>query len=521
MINKLHARPTTRREFMIQAAAAGATGLVAPTFGGTPALAAPSRGGTLKVGIGTGATTDDFSPLTTGHPFLYAARWTAYNNLIELDPNKNPVPELAESWEVNAGATEWVFNLRKGVEFSNGKTLDANDVIYSINLHRSKDTKSSSKPLLSEVETIEAVTPNQVRFRLSQGQSELLQRLADFGLYIVPDGYNDWSKAVGTGGYRLENWEPGVRAAFTRNENYWKPERAWVDSVELLSITDSAARNSALTTGTTHVAHRIEPKVAKFLSANPDIELVSTPAQNYFNTLMWCREGPFQNVDVRLAFKHLLPREAIVTKLLSGFGEVGNDHPVPSADPYFHTELPKRPYDPERAKFHLKKAGHDSFSIDLHASTAAHPEAINAAVLIQDAAKAAGVEINVVRAAADAYWSATWMKVPFCISIWGLRPTPAMQMDLGYRSDAKWNDTAFSSERFDGLLAQAKVTTDFDRRRQIYWDLQEILHNEGGAGIFAFMDVLDAYSKKVKGTVPDSVRELMGCRISERVWLES
>ena len=68
-----------------------------------------------------------------------------YNMLVRYAPDGSAMPDLAESWEVNDDATEWVFTLRDGVEFHNGKTLTADDVIYSLNLHCGDDTASAIK----------------------------------------------------------------------------------------------------------------------------------------------------------------------------------------------------------------------------------------------------------------------------------------------------------------------------------------------------------------------------------------
>lgn len=513
-------RPS-RRDFMAQAAAFGVAGAAASTMWSRSAKAAPSRGGDLKVGIGQGSTGDTLDPVGTGNVYVYVARWTAFNNLIELDSNKNPLPELAESWDVSSDATDWLFTLRRGVTFHNGKTLDADDVVYSINLHRGEDSPSPAKPLLSDVSDVTAEAPDKVRFRLSSSQAELPYILADYALCIVPAGHDDWANPVGTGGYLVESWEPGVTSLFTRNPDYWKPDRAWVDSIELLSITDVAARMSALQSGAVHAIDRIDPRLAALVAETEGLKVVSSKDQNYFNSLMRCDEGPFANNDIRLAFKYLLQRQQMVDALLGGFGTVGNDHCVPSSDPMFNHELPQRPYDPEKAVWHLQQAGEDSFAVDLYTSTAGHPEGVNAAVLMQEAAKGGGVDINVIRTPADGYWSDVWMQKPFCISIWGVRPTPAMQMNLAYRSGAPWNDTYFSDPQFDQLLDQVQVETDGERRKQIYWDLQEILSDNGGAGIFAFIHVNDGYSESVEGTQPDAVREMYGCRVGERVWLEN
>ena len=72
-------------------------------------------------------------------------------------------------------------------------------------------------------------------------------------------------------------------------------------------------------------------------------------------------------------------------------------------------------------------------------------------------AKAAGIEVNVVREANDSYWSNIWLKKPFCLAGWGQRPTPDIIFTLGYAAGADWNDSHFTDDRFNELLVQARA----------------------------------------------------------------
>ena len=93
----------------------------------------------------------------------------------------------------------------------------------------------------------------------------------DYHLTICPAGTEgqEWEKGVGTGGYILENWEPGVRAFSKRNPNYWKEGRAHFDEIETLSIVDSNARTNALKTGQINYIDRVELKTAHLLKRMP------------------------------------------------------------------------------------------------------------------------------------------------------------------------------------------------------------------------------------------------------------
>jgi len=524
-LKKLYERAAiSRRTFMRRLAGLGVgsalAGHVLASARASDAATA-RRGGTLKLGMAGGSTTDTMDPALAPDDVPYVCNFMVYNNLTELTADKQPIPELAESWEAKPGAAEWVFNLRRGVEFHNGKSLDAEDVVYSLRRHIGPDSKSVAKGLLSGVTTIEALGKHQVRIRLESGNADLAHTLGEFHFGIVPKGHNEWDVgAVGTGPYPLRAFEPGVRILGERNPNYWKPDRAWVDTVEVTVINDATARMSAFRTGAVHAVNRVDRKVARLVEEGQETRIVRSPGATFQEAVMRTDTDPFTDNHVRLALKHATDREAMLENSLRGYGSLGNDHPIPPNDPFYHSELPQRTYDPDKSRFLLRKAGLDSLRIDLSTSPGAFPEAVDYAVLLQQSAQAAGVEINIVREPADGYWSNVWMQRPFCMSYWGTRPTPDIMFSIAYKSDANWNEAYWRREDFDALLLEARATIDFERRKALYWAMQEMVHEDGGNLIATFGDNLDGYRREVSGTEPDGVREMMGSRVAERVWFE-
>ncbi|MDH5513220.1 MAG: ABC transporter substrate-binding protein, partial [Gammaproteobacteria bacterium] len=123
----------TRRDFVQRAMALGATTALATSMAGRALAATPNKGGTLRLGIGHGSTTDTLDPATYTDLYMQVVGNAAYNYMTEVSNNGDLVPELAESWDVSPDAKVWSFKLRKGVEFHNGKTLDSGDVVASIN----------------------------------------------------------------------------------------------------------------------------------------------------------------------------------------------------------------------------------------------------------------------------------------------------------------------------------------------------------------------------------------------------
>jgi len=266
----------TRRDFMAKATAMGVTVAAATTLWSDNVKAAPKRGGRARIGSAHGNTTDTLDPGTFNNGGIIHQGYGMRNHLTEVNNDGSLIPELCEKWEASDDATEWTFTLRKGVEFHNGKTLDTNDIIASMNHHRGKETKSAAKPLLAPVTELKADGPNKVVFKLSGGSADFPFVVSDYHLAIMPadkEGKVDWQSGIGTGAYVKQKFEPGVRSTYKRHPNYFKAGRGHFDEVEFLTITDVVARTNALTTGEIDMMSRCDLKTVHLLKRRKGINV--------------------------------------------------------------------------------------------------------------------------------------------------------------------------------------------------------------------------------------------------------
>ncbi|WP_137389550.1 ABC transporter substrate-binding protein [Rhodoligotrophos defluvii] len=510
----------TRRDLMKGAAALGVAGSVTALGAGPVRAAAPKRGGAFKLGIGSGSTTDSLDPGTYADNYMQSVGGALHNCLTEVANDGDLRGEVAESWEATPDAKTWRFRLRRGITFHNGKDVTADDVVASINHHRGSGSQSAAKPILEPVADLRAEDPHTVVFTLTGGNADFPYLVSDYHLAIMPavDGKVDARSGAGCGGYVLERFEPGVVTTVKRNPNYWKSDRAWFDAVEFLAIPDVTARTNALTTGAIHAMNRIDLKTVHFLERNQKIEIYSVNGGQHYSFPMNTQAAPFSDVNVRLALKLAMDREKLLSTLLRGYGAVANDQPLTPGYRYFDPSIPQRTYDPDQARHHLKKAGHDRLSVDLHASDAAFAGAVDAAVLFKEQAAKAGIDINVVREPNDGYWDNVWMKKPFCASYWGGKPTADWAFTVGYAAGAPWNDTAWNNDRFNQLLVAARAELDDGKRAQMYSEMQRILRDDGGAIIPLFANYTGALSKTVGHEKLASNWDLDGLRAAERWW---
>jgi peptide/nickel transport system substrate-binding protein len=516
----------SRRDFLGRAAAIGAGAALAPLLASADARAAetPRKGGTLRLGLAGGSTTDSIEPGSYTDSVMIDAGHTFFNGLVEWGHDGKPHPELAESWEVKPGAVEWIFNIRKGVTFNNGKTLTADDVVYSLNMHRDvggKKTKSGAAGPFKAVSDVKKLSDNQVQVTLQNGDADFAYVLTDYHVLVVPDGYNDWSKAVGTGPYLLEHFEPGVRLTGKRNPNYWKKDRAWVDAVDITVINDSQSRLNALLTGQVDTINRVDPKFVKFVEKRHGFSVVRAPGGWFADMCMMVDRAPFDNADLRRAMQYALDRQQISQALFAGYATLGNDHPIPKTDPYWNPNLPQVHYDADKAKFYLKKAGLSNPTITLQASDAAFAGAVDMGALFQQSAKKAGINFVLKKEPADGFWDNVWLKGAFVTSYWGGRAAATQMLAVAWATGAPWNESHYASPEFMSLLSAARGETHEEKRKPMIWKMQEMLRDQVPNLIPVFRDWLDGNSDKVGGHVPTGGFDMNNGWIAEQAWLKA
>lgn len=515
-----HLTELKRRDVLIAGAAASlGMGLSLPA----QAQGAPKRGGRFRLGLSHANVGDSHDPATWGSSaVINFGLWGAvYNNLMEIGPDNKLTPELAESVEASKDAKVWTFKLRPGVTFSNGKPLDADDVVASFNHHRGPQSKSAAKAIVDAITDIKADGKDRVVFTLANGSADFPTLVTDWHLVIGPakDGKIDWESAIGTGGYKLVSHDRGVKMTLKRNPNYWKSGRAWFEDVDLILIADIAARMNAVVSGQVDAISRPDIKTLALLQRNKDIVVEEVTGTQHFTMPMFTDVAPFNDINVRMALKYSLDRKAMVQTILRGHGRPGNDSPITPANTYFAESVQPRPYDPEKAKFYLKQAGLSSLKVDLSASDAAFAGAVDTAVMFKEQAAKSGIDINVVREPTDGYWSNVWTKKPFVMCYWAGRPTEDWMFSQVYGPGARWNDTHWTNERFNKLLLEARSELDTSKRRTMYQEMQQIVSNDGGVIVPMFANYVTARSNKIAhAPVTGSNLDLDGWKCVERWW---
>jgi len=513
----------SRREFMSWMMALGATAAAAGSIftGAKHAVANEPKSGGTAILAG-----DQHGPADTLDPILYTAAIDYfrgrmfYNSLTRIEADLSYSPEIASEVVSNDDATEWTFKLRNDIEFHDGKPLTADDVMYSMNRHLGEDSASVASSLVSMVERWEKVNSHEVKAVLSSPNADLPIALGTFHFKIVQDGWEDFSTTVGTGPFKVEEFSPGVRTIGVRNDNYWGDGGPYLDAIEHFGIGDSVARLNALLAGDVHAMANLPPKSIEQIEQTDGVDIWASESSAYTNLAFRLDMEPSNNRHMISAMQYLMDRERLVRGVFKGQASVGNDQPIGPA--YFDhcSDIPQRTLDPEKAKWHFDQSGIGSTSIPVVVAEVS-AGAVEQGLFLQREAAKIGMNIDVQKVTTDGYWGAVWLNAPICAVSWNMRPTANIMLTLAFKGDAPWNESFWKNDQFDELLINVRGVTDPDLRRQMYCDMQVLIHETGGQLTSVYRNYVDAVSSNLKGLTYVPLNAFGGAESPEFMWLDA
>ena len=496
----------TRRRFVAAGAAVAAASLTAlsSTRAQVAAPPAPRPGGRLRVGMASQGANEILRPYLAGGEIGLARLRQIWETLFDLDAAGKIVPRLATEMSFGQNGREWKISLRSGVKWHDGSPFTADDVVYSLRWYLDPANGAGGRGLISYINptNVSAIDPTTVRILLDHPIAVVQESLSSRLLPMFKAGEDPKTTRIGTGPFRVVSFLPGDRSLFARNREYWVPGRPYLDELEIISIADSQARVAALQSGQVDAIGQFD--IALQPTLRPGFKVLNVPGGGFTCQTMACDTAPFDDMRVRQAIRLLANRPQMVSNALLGAGKIGNDLFNWFDDGYL--ELPQRTYDPDRAKFLLRQAGHTNLSLTLATADAA-PGMLQSSVLLVDSAKAADVTIRLAVSPPTQYFSGAYGKNPFQCTTWGYRPMFSMFTESVLSTSAT-NETRWMRPAFDARFAQARATFDVARRNELLAELQRELHDEGGNLIWGFLGNVDATSPRVHGLVPSVVRWL-------------
>jgi peptide/nickel transport system substrate-binding protein len=497
---------------------ANTTGAAASSSTSASTSTAPAvKGGTLTFGQQVPAAS--INPLTIADVGgLNVITQTA--EFLVFDRTGTLVPMLATKWTPSAGGKVWTFTLRQGVKFHNGKTMNADDVVYSFK--QLADPKNSSNALstfdgvLAE-SGIHKVSDSQVAFHLEAeiGNFPFLVSNDNYNAIIVPDGtdYATWQKTfMGTGPFVLKSYTQNVGANFTVNPDYWGP-KPQLKEAAFTFYQSQQPSIVALQGGQVDGIVEFVAQGAQAILGSSKFQIINQKSSLHRELAMRCDKPPFNDARVRQAMALCLDRPAMVKALLNGYGQVGNDSPFAPVFKSTDTTVPQRTQNIAKAKQLLAAAGHPhGFTATLY--TEQYEEIPELAQVIQSYAKQIGININLKVETQDAYYgkatygNSNWLDGEMSLVDYGDRGVPNVFLEATLTSGGPWNASRFRNKTYDNLVKQYVATVNLATQKTIAGKIQRLLLAETPLIIPYFFDGLTATTSNVQGVVPTGLSQV-------------
>lgn len=459
--------------------------------------------------------------------FLGRIVYTAMcDKLVDVNENVEFVPMLATDWATSDDGLKLVLNLREGVKFHDGETLDAESVVYTINRNLTLP-ESRRKSELASVEKVEATGPLQVTFTLKSPDSSLLAQLSDrAGIIVSPKaaeaaGANFGQHPVCAGPYKFVERVAQDRIVVEKFAEYYDADRIHIDKVTYIPIPDSTVRLANLRSGDVQLVDRI---------AATDVEIVKGDASlGYAEAIGLGSMGMYVNVSdndlakgpvgqdkrVRQAFSLAIDRDAIAQVVFAGTAVAGNQ-PWPPNSPWYNKDIPVQPRDIEKAKALMAEAGLDRISFPVQHNN--NPVVTQAMQMIQAMVAEAGFDIE-LRSTEFATLLNEQAAKNYVISRsdWSGRPDPDGNTHQFYTSTGGQNETGYNNPEVDRLLNEAREAADPAVRKQKYDEFAKIITDELPIITIGHQSYLYGFSAKLEGfkAYPDAMIRLQDLKLAE------
>ncbi|MDR1977159.1 MAG: ABC transporter substrate-binding protein [Synergistaceae bacterium] len=412
----------------------------------------------------------------------YTVYRNIFDNLLHRDPQTlEIIPWVAESWEQKDELT-WAFKIRGDIKFHNGESLKASDVAFSINRILDKSFRSPQYSNYSQITSCEA-EDDIVTIKTEAPSPTLLAQLVNLSVvpekYVLEQGNEKFNlNPVGSGPYKFVNWQKGSQIELTANDEHWKGKPQIVGAV-FRFVPNAASRIADLQSGLADVILNLNADNVEALKSDGALQVLSSPTERVAFLLFNCLRdsSPTKAVNVRKAIAYAIDREAIVTSLLRGYGNLVKEVLTPLSFGYDDT-VEGFSYDPEKAKQLLKEAGLENVSITFISSPAYDQRVVQA--VQGDLAKVGiGVKINIVE---QAIYLKTvqdpaqeWGDIRFGIWSSGTMDAHGTLVPL-FHTGTLWS--SFSNSNLDAALDAAAKITDKEVRLREYKKAFQILQEE-------------------------------------------
>ncbi len=429
-----------------------------------------------------------------------------FDDLLDRDEHLNVTPALAERWEIPDPLT-YIFHLRHGVKFHDGRSLTSRDVKWtfdSLLQHKIQTTRAAAYQYVDHLEAPDNYT---VIFRMKEPFSTLLWNLSDGAMGIVPYGSltEMTTHPIGSGPFRFVSAEQDKEVVIERNDDYWG-DKARVSRVRFAVVPDTTTRALELRKGSADIAsNALTSDMVLALEKQPNLVVQRAPGTVLGYMAFNLRDPILRDVRVRQAIAYAINRHSMIEYLWRDFARPA-DSILPPESWAYDPNVPHYDYNPEKARQILDAAGYPAvndvrFHLTMKTSTDESPRLI--AAVLQQQLRDVGIELDI----------RTFEFATFFADV----TSGAYQMYtlrwVGGNEDPDIFEYAFHSGKFpphganrsfcvnpriDTLINEGRSETDLAKRKAVYAQVQTILAQDLPYIDLWFLDNVLVHTKRVR-----------------------
>lgn len=437
-----------------------------------------------------------------------------FNGLTSHDGDNQVVPGLAKSWDFDEDTCTYTFHLEEGVKWHDGEDFTAEDVKFTIEAIMDPENGSENAPNYEDVQSIDVIDDHTIAFHLDAPNVAFLDYMT---MAVLPEHLlagEDMQESdffrhpIGTGPYKLAEWDEGQAITLEKNEEYFKGEPK-IDEVVFKIVPDDNAKAMQMQSGELDLA-LLTPKDAQMFADQEGYTCYDMKTSDYRGILFnFANEYWTENKDIIPAVCYGIDREAIIQSVLLGQGMTAYG-PL-QRNIYNNENVEHYDYNPEKAKEVLENAGctmgEDGFyyrngeKIGFVISVGAGDQVrIDMAQAAAQQLKEIGMDVS-VEVPAQVDWGG---QMAYLIG-WG---SPFDADDHTYKvfgTDKGANYSSYSNELVDQYLTEARQSDDPEVRKEAYAKFQEELAKDPAFAFICYIDANYVAKASIQGIAPDTV----------------
>ena len=473
--------PLSRRDLFRLAAGSGLglAGLAAALHraGVEPAPALAQTGGTMRINMATDIQQLDPHLVTAWND--YSPWESMFSSLTALDRDFQPVPDLALSWTQPDPKT-YVFTLRRGVLFHNGREMKADDVKFSYERIVGLGGKSKWFTLLLDLDRVEVLDDYRVKVTLKQPSAPFLANIA-FAMIVARENVDKIGvEPIGTGPFRFVERVPNSHVAVRKWERFYVAGQPKVDGIRWTPTVESSTRVANLKTDTVDVISEVPFEALRDLKATPGIAIHEPKASSAYGVILLKHAPPLDNKKLRQALAMLVDREALNRVVFFGVGTTEQGcNPFPVGH-WAHSPVNCPKYDPDAAKKLLAEAGHPG-GLELEWKViGTRPDTVKVAEVCKETFRRAGVTLKLTQLEFATWIQQVYRDKQFQIAqtIFLREADPDGLVVSALFTGGQNNPGGYSTRDMDTLLNQGRGELNRDKRKQIYKRISEIVADD-------------------------------------------